>query len=62
LTFEVVYIKGGKVTVNEEIFSENRFGWKIEVAGFARNSWQVCTGITGRFQPESVAGLSRNTH
>lgn len=32
------------------------------MAGFTRNGRQLCTGIGGRFSPELLAGLSRNTH
>jgi hypothetical protein len=32
------------------------------VAGFNRNQWQVTTGISGKFRPESVADFNRNMH
>jgi len=31
------------------------------VAGLPRNGWQLSAGIGGRFTPESLAGLGRNT-
>lgn len=31
------------------------------MAGFIRNGWQLSPGMGGRFEPESVAGLARNT-
>jgi len=32
------------------------------VAGLNRNGWQLYAGTGGRFSPELLAGLSRNTH
>jgi hypothetical protein len=31
-----------------------------KMAAFGRNGWQVSPGISGRFEPEWVAGLGRN--
>ena len=32
------------------------------MAGLNRNGWQLYAGIGGRFSPESLAGMGRNTH
>ena len=32
------------------------------MAGLNRNGWQLYAGTGGRFSPELLAGLSRNTH
>ena len=34
---------------------------RVRMAGFLRNAWPNSTGMTGRIQPECVAGLRRNT-
>ena len=33
-----------------------------KMAAFGRNGWQVSPGISGRFEPEWVAGLGQNMH
>ena len=40
----------------------NDSGDSKKVAGINRNRWPLSTGISGRFEPESMATLGRNMH
>lgn len=42
--------------------TENQQENSMLLAALARNRWQVCPGISGKFAQEWVAGFGRNLH